>query len=372
MKRPVILASALAIFLFMAIPFSASAQPGVKLKKDDIRWISLGGGLRTSFSSVEKAAPDGTDYSKDFNFEDFRLYINAQVHKGITFEFNTQQADGSRQILDAVAKFHLSPLFTIWAGRFIPPSDRALLDGPFFLNTFDFPFVSAYPNISAGRDNGVAFWGLAGKLKYQVGAFQGRQGGANVKDNPLLTARMTYNFWDPEPEIYYNQSVYYGEKDILSIGVVAMYQDNGAGTATVNGDFTGWNVDFLMEKKLGNDGVVNLEFAYYDYNLDDVDDSSFSGFSLTQGQSYFILGSYLFPGKVGWGKFQPHVRYQEFDRDSTNGVGNRGIRSKIEGGINYIIDGHNARLALIAGSERPGPGQERINSVKLGIQLQLF
>jgi len=187
----------------------------------------------------------------------------------------------------------------------------------------------------------------------------------------LYTARLTYNFWDPEPEIYYNQSVYYGEKDILSVGVVAMYQDNGAGTATVNGDFTGWNVDFLMEKKLGNKGVVDLEFAYYDYDLDDVDDSSFSGFSLTQGQSYFILASYLFPKKMGWGKIQPHVRYQAFARDNTN-VGNGGNRNKIEGGISYIIDGHNARLALIAGSERPGPRQERINSVKLGLQLQLF
>ncbi|MFQ5717144.1 MAG: hypothetical protein ACE5GQ_08590, partial [Nitrospinales bacterium] len=177
---------------------------------------------------------------------------------------------------------------------------------------------------------------------------------------------------DPEPAIYYNQSTYYGAKDILSVGLVFMQQSNGVGTAINQGDFTGYSADFLLEKKLGGMGTVTLEAAGYDYETDEKNDSAFSGFSLTGGSSFFVLASYLLPSKLGWGRLQPHIRYQSFNRDSTNGIGNTGVRKKIEGGVNYIIDGHNARLALILGNEEPGPGLENIQSVKLGVQLQLF
>jgi len=354
-----------AIFVLILLLSESSAQVGAKVNVDKDRWISIGGGLRTSFESVEDASPNKKNRSSTFDFESFRLYINSQVHKGIQFEFNTQGDSGDNlRVLDAIAKFRFSSYFNIWGGRMTTPTGRANLSGPFFLNVFDFPFAEAYPNLIVGRDEGAVFWGVVdkGRLKYQLGLFEGKTGGPNQGDNLLYSGRLTYNFWDPEPAIYYNSNTYYGELDVLAIGLVGMFQEDSAGTAATPGDFFGWNVDFLMEKKLGNGGVVTLDAAYYKYDLEDVADSV-----LAQGDSYFVTVAYLFAKKIGWGQFQPFSRFQSFDRDETNNVGSRGTRDRYDIGLNYIIAAHNARVSMYYVNEDPGP-----DTFKIGLQLQLF
>jgi hypothetical protein len=371
MKRAHVFACA--IILTMALSFPSLVKAGAKISIDDTKWVSIGAGLRTSFRATEDAASGGSDYSKDFEVDNIRLYLNGQVYKGIKFEFNTERDDDSIRVLDAIGKLEFFDLLNIWGGRLLPPSDRSNLDGPFYLNAWDFPFVQAYPAVFAGRDDGVAVWGQigGGRYKYQIGAFQGRDdasalgGDPNQDDNLLYAGRLTFNFWDPEPG-YYNSSIYYGDKDVLALGLVAQYQSDGAGTAKRPGNFKGFNVDFLLEKNLGTYGVVNLEAAYYNYDLDDVPDAT-----LIQGDSYFVLASYLFPNKIGWGRFEPLVRYQHFDRDDGNIEGQRGDRERYEVGVNYIIDGHNARLSTFWAHEDPGPTMKSRNIFLIGLQLQI-
>jgi len=380
-KRKLFSASAI-LLLCMGLPTLAVA--GAKIKIDDTKWFSIGLGFRSSFAITEDGAPSGTDPSKGVSLENMRLYTAGQVHKNITLEFNTELSNGnstlsrdsdqSIRVLDAVAKFSIKG-FDVWAGRFLPPSDRSNLDGPFYLNNFDFPIVQAYPAIFAGRDNGIAImreYG-GGKFKWSYGAFEGRTNNTNSDTNPdqtdslLHAARFTYNFWAPEPG-YYTTSSYYGTKDVLAVAFVFQHENNGAGTATETetGDFTAWNVDVLMEKKLGNGGVVNLEGAYYDYDMDDKTDAS-----LIQGEGYLALGSYLLPQQMGWGKLQPYVRYQHFARDNTNASANRGNRTVTEGGVNYIIDGQNAKITTSYSADRNGSNADAKNTFKVGFQFQL-
>ena len=376
-KRSLSIASAL-LLLCVGLPTLAIA--GAKIKVDDTRWFSIGMGFRSSFVVTEDGAPNGTDPSSGVSFTNIRLYTAAKVHENVTLEFNTELSDGnstaslntdqSIRVLDAVAKFSFKG-FDLWAGRFLPPSDRSNLDGPFYLNNYDFPIVQAYPNIFAGRDNGVAIMKeyAGGKFKWSYGLFEGRTNTTNGDTNPdqadnlLHAARVTYNFWDPEPG-YYTTSSYYGAKDVLAVAFVYQHEADGAGTSTTAGDFTGWNVDVLMEKKLQNGGVVNLEGAYYDYDLDDKTDAS-----LTQGEGYLLLGSYLIPKQIGWGKVQPYVRYQHFARDTRSGDG--GNRTRTEGGFNYIIDGQNAKISVLYFSDRNGSNADPKNTFKIGLQFQL-
>lgn len=346
------------------IGFAPSAQAGGKIQIGDNQWVSVGAGLRTSFTMVEDAAPSGSDYSKDFELDSLRLYINGQAYNNIYFTFNTERDAGNgdaARILDAIARFEYSDLFNVWIGRFLPPSDRSNLDGPYYLNAWDFPFVQAYPAIFAGRDDGAAVWGQTGggKFKYQAGLFEGRQGGANQSENLLFAGRLTYNFWDPEPG-YYNSSTYYGAKDVLAVGVAMMSQSDGVGTAATPGDFTGWSVDLLAEKKLAGGGVPTFEAAYYDYNTDDISDAS-----LTQGSSYLVLGSYLFPEKIGIGQIQPMLRYQSFDVDGGT------EHTRYDLGFHYVIDGQNARVSVIYASDDPGGAADAVSSIKLGFQVQI-
>ena len=374
-KRSLSIASAL-LLLCVGLPTLAIA--GAKIKVDDTKWFSIGMGFRSSFAITEDGAPNGSDSSSGVSFDNIRLYTAAKVHKNVSLEFNTERSTGNDsldtdhriRVLDAVAKFSFKG-FDLWAGRFLPPSDRSNLDGPFYLNNYDFPIVQAYPAIFAGRDNGVAIMKeyAGGKFKWSYGLFEGRTNSTNVDTNPdqadnlLQAARVTYNFLDPEPG-FYTTSSYYGAKDVLAVAFVYQHEADGAGTSTTAGDFTGWNVDVLMEKKLQNGGVVNLEGAYYDYDLEDKTD-----LSLTQGEGYLLLGSYLIPKQIGWGKVQPYVRYQHFARANLTGDG--GNRRRAEGGFNYIIDGQNAKISVLYFSDRNGSNADPKNTFRIGLQFQL-
>jgi len=372
--------SLITVFLFGGLTFPAyglemgSIFENMKTD-DDKRWFKIGLGLRTSYG-VDVTEPG-------VSLDNMRLYTLAKVTKDITVEFNTELSNGNSsgsldsdqtiRVLDAIAQFSLPAGFTMWAGRFLPPSDRFNLDGPYFLNAYNFPVVQAYPALENGRDNGVAImkeYG-GGRFKWSYGVFEGRTSDTNsgtnpdLGDNSLHAFRATYNFWDPEPG-YYTTSSYYGAKDVLAVAFVYHREDDGAGTSTTVGDFTGWNVDALMEKKLSNGGVVNLEGAYFDYDTDDKEDSS-----LTQGTAYLALASYLLPDRIGVGKLQPYVRYQHFSRDGINRSGARGNRSVTEGGVNYIISGANSKICAFYSGDKVGNGTTT-NTFQIGMQFQLM
>ncbi len=365
--RPIALGLALA----SAPLLSTAVHAGATIKIDDTKWVSVGAGLRTSFTSVEDGAPNGNDRSKDFQIENMRLYINGQIHQNIKLEFNSERStdsagDENIRVLDAVAKFEFSDLVNIWMGRFLPPSDRSNLDGPYYLNTWSFPMPQAYPAIFAGRDNGVAFWGRVngGQFKYQVGAFEGKGTSGstppNQEDKLLYAARATYNFWNPEPG-YYNNSTYYGAMDVLAIGLAYQTQSDAAGTSANPTDFTGWSIDGLLEKKLGNGAVVNVEGTYYDYEGNPV----LSGSDAT---GYFAVASYLLSAKSGIGRFQPITRYQNLDVDGGDET------TTWEVGVNYVIDDHNARVSLVYSNTdinvNSGPDSD-FDQYLLGLQLQI-
>ena len=127
--------------------------------------VTVGAGLRTSYVHTE---PDGGNSTDQFQLNDVRLYVNGPVTDKIKFMFNTDY-DGATNhvgVLDAVARFEFSRKFNIWAGRFLPPSDRANLYGPFYAHhwaVYTDGIQDGYPSVFQGRDNGVAYWGDFGK-----------------------------------------------------------------------------------------------------------------------------------------------------------------------------------------------------------------
>ena len=115
-----------------------SAYAGVELKISDDASVNLGVGLRTSYTSTERGAPNGTSRSSDFNLDNVRLYMSGQYGKVIKVTFNTERFGGpgaaggdNVRVMDAIAQFEFMPEFNLWMGRMLPPSDRANLYGPF-------------------------------------------------------------------------------------------------------------------------------------------------------------------------------------------------------------------------------------------------
>lgn len=368
---------ALAGLVGLACLAAAQAQAGATIKIGEDQSVSIGLGMRSSFTHTDAA----TD-SNDFSVDSIRLFTSGSLSKQIKGTFNLEKdANDNATVMDAIAQFEFSDALNVWAGRMLPPSDRANLDGPYYLSAWSYPgVVSQYPARFAGRDDGVTVWGKVAdkKLVYAVGAFRGhnRIAGASNADgeNLLYAGRVQYNFWDAEPNpAYYASSTYHGGAEVLALGIAGMHQSDGVGTAAAKGDYTGLSIDALMEHKLAGGGVVNLEAAWYDFDTDDVADvaAGFGGAGATanvgginQGNGWLAGVAYLIPAQVGWGKFQPYARYQSFDNDLANTT-----TKQTDLGVNYVIKGHNARLSLNYGKTEVTAAAD-VDTVTVGVQLQ--
>ncbi|MEY4195859.1 MAG: hypothetical protein RLZZ226_2227 [Pseudomonadota bacterium] len=382
-----------------AAVYSPLSEAGATFKIDDTKWVSIGAGLRTSFSASESAA-NAQKWSNDFNLDNIRLYLNGQVHKYFKLEFNTECQTcgngGEMRILDVIGKVEVDPLFNIWMGRMLVPAERREMNGPFYSAVYGIyskgtPFEPSDYNLtirndgtsagSYGRDDGATFWGsvLDGHLQYAVGFFRGLRGGANNDDNILYAQRFAYNFLDVEKNPgYYTSGTYYGKGgDILTVGVSNQYQEDGAGTITDKGTFRGTAVDVLFEKPLADMGVVTLNGEYKNYGISGYSMASRlagGGFSMFEGGAYDVSAMYLLPDKVWVGQFQPYIRYVNVDPVQS------ATRENYEVGLNYIIDSHNAKVMLMYDygdmatkglNYTATASGSRVSSVQLGFQLQI-
>lgn len=152
------------------------------IKIDDNQWVSIGAGLRSSFSASETAR----QWSTHVYVDNIRLYLNGQIHRYF--------------------KVEIDPLLNVWMGRMLVPAERREMNGPFYSAVYDLfshgtPFEPADYNgtirdngTSAGaygRDDGTTLWGagLNGHFQYAVGFFRGLRNGANNQDNVLYAQR---------------------------------------------------------------------------------------------------------------------------------------------------------------------------------------
>ncbi len=163
----------LASFIICGCALSASAQTAAPP-------VTLGAGLQTSFVHDEPDEADGTD---SFVLNSVRFYVNGNATDKIKFMVNTDIHYGGGtsdiNILDAVARLEFSDKFNIWVGRFLPPSDRANLYGPYYSHhwsVYTDGVQDGYPFIFQGRDNGAAYWGQFGKVKVSGGRVRWRDG----------------------------------------------------------------------------------------------------------------------------------------------------------------------------------------------------
>jgi len=316
--------------------------------------VTVGAGLRTDY---EHTAPDGGSSTDKFELNSIRLYVNGPVTDTIKFMFNTEYDQGTNKvgILDAVARIEVSPEFNIWAGRFLPPSDRANLYGPYFAHewaVYTDGIQDGYPFVFQGRDNGIVYWGqFAKKIKVSAGAFDG--GSATGNSKVIGAARIQIDFWDPE-DGYYLNGTYYGDKNLLAIG----------GATQVQSGHTASTIDFLLERKLPNAGVVSVESEYSNYNR-------LGGYDAAYGKSQgaYVLGSYLFPKKVGVGKFEILGKFAK--AEFTHGATPNYNQKTGEVNFNYVIKQFNARVMTFYKDTTFNKERKDFWQAGIGLQLQM-
>lgn len=375
------------VVAFLTLSITTPVLAGGTIEIDDVRSVTVGAGLRTSFIAVEDAAPSGDDASSDFRVENMRLYVSGKVTENVSLVFNTEclacgEEDSKFFVLDAFGEFAFNDAFNIHFGRHLTPADRIEMNGPFYGLTwsqYTIPLLPSDQNPFTakagryGRDDGATAWGSFDKFQYALGVFNGYKGPANEKDSPLFSGRFSYNFLNKEANpAYYTSSTYFGGAgDIFTLAFFFQSQSDGVGTEAESTDFLAYGVDVLFEKVIGDAGVLTIEGEYkvhdVDLTLGMVSDPDC--FCMFDGDTYFGTAAYLLPGKVGWGQFQPYLRYTRNNPDVF-----ADSSDLVEVGLNYVISGHNARLNLSVtdgDANLTGAPGDDVTSVVFGIQLQI-
>jgi len=324
--------------------------------------FTVGAGIQTSY---QHTAPNSGTSTDQFSLGHARLYFSGDVTKNISAMLNTDynSVTNSMQILDAVGQFTVSPTLHVWVGRFLPPSDRANLYGPFYANqwgVYSDGIQDGYPFVFQGRQNGVLYWGdfKAGiaKIKLSVGAFDGASATGN--SSIIWANRVQVDFWDPE-DGYYLNGTYYGDKNLLAI----------SGANQVQSGKTATTADFLMERKVKGGGAFTIESEYSRYNR-------LGGYNAEYARSEgaYLLASLLIPKQVGIGKFEALGKFAE--AEFTGGAGlaseNPSYRQKTtEVDFSYIIKQFDARVMAFGKNTTFNGVQQNFWEAGVGLQLQI-
>jgi len=320
--------------------------------------VTVGAGVQTSYVHDD---PDGGSSTDRFLLNSVRLYVNGSATSNIKFMFNTEY-DGPGNhvtVLDVAAQFGLSPQVNFWVGRFLPPSDRANLYGPYYAhhwNSYQDGVQDGYPFLASGRDNGAMYWGQFGLLKVSAGAFDGP---TTTGDKKLLGAgRVQLDFWDKE-DGYYLNGTYYGDKDLLAVGAAAQVQDGNKA----------WNGDFLLEKKLDPaGGTVSVEAEYAKYD-------KLGGYNARYGtdQGGYVLASYLFPAITGMtGRFELLGKFAKAEfRNGITILDHDYDQKTTEVNFNYVIKQFNARIMIFYLQKDFTAVQANDKQAGVGFQIQM-
>jgi hypothetical protein len=337
---------------------SLLALPVTQSLAVEVPTVSVGAGMRTSFTNTN---PEVGDSTNDFKLNSARIYLSSKVTDKLSFMFNTEYDGNNVGVLDAAAQFSFSDKFNIWAGRFIAPSDRANLYGPYYAsnwNVYQDGVQDGYPSATingmpTGRDDGVMYWGQFGKAKFSAGVFDVPSTTDSKK--VLYASRLQFDFWDQEGGYYLN-GTYYGEKDLLALGVAV------EGVSSDNA----YSVDGLLEKKLGNGGVVTLEAEYAKYD-------GLGGYTGKKSDGYYGLVGYLFPEMMGPGKVQVLAKYGKTKYDFDDGEGGTFTTSHktLELNVNYLIKAFGARLSLFYLNKNYDVSGADSKQIGLGLQVQM-
>lgn len=339
------------LLLFMASPLYA---------QNFVPSITIGGGLQTNYDYDKTSGDPGAN---QFAVGHARLYLSGDVTSYFSIMVNTDynSLTNNLVLLDAVGKFQPSPKFNLWFGRFLPPSDRANLYGPFYSNQwaiFTDGIQDGYPSVNGGRDNGVAYWGDFKadfvKIKVSTGVFDGAS--VNNGDTHFIWAgRAQIDFWDPE-EGYYQNGTFYGEKNILAI----------SGATQVQSGHTATTVDFLMERKVKGGGAWTIESEYSNYNR-------LGGYDVNypKSQGAYGLASFLIPKQVGIGYFEILGKYA-IAQFTDGGIFHPSYRQNTaEVDFSYIIKQFDARVMSFYRDTRFNAVRPDDWQIGVGLQLQI-
>lgn len=197
-------------------------------------------------------------------------------------------------------------------------------------------------------------------------------GASNVDENDdptgntIIEGYFRYQFWDKEStKLPYAVGSYLGKKKVLAIGAGFFAHPNGMYNETTqeHGSVSHFAVDAFVDVPAGQGGCLNAYAAFQSFNYGDNYVARWAG----TGTNLYAQVGYLVPGT----KFMPYVAFQ-----SSNYEGYEDLESQpsaLDIGLNYFINGHNAKLTLEYHTISNDPREGGANDVsQLRMQAHVF
>lgn len=340
------------------LPLSAVAGPTIEFGEQGsltFTYALQGWVQNKSFTS---STDNGS--ATDFFLRRNRLTFSGQYNDYVGFYAQLEAGNDSKLGVDNKSVYYRDAYVTLdyrddlrfIVGRFKNTFSRENLEACLEPLTLDRGEVLPYTPFGGTRDTGLAVWGnlLDAKLQYRVMIADGREGNDVAKNNPRLTGRVHYSFWEPEFNYGY-LGTYLGTKKVLTVGAgYDMQNDVAYGdypTRSDIKDYKAWTVDAFMELPTAS-GVYTLSGAYLKYDTGGVTnlnpDPALPINSDLKG--YYVKAGYMLPNKVGMGRLQFFARHEKSDYGIKTGGVEYYDQKWNSVGANYYIDGQKLKISF--------------------------
>jgi len=356
--------------VLLALPLAAQAPVTVNVKDVSMKLGLLAQPMVESAGTADSRL-EGT--SQNLFLRRFRILFGGAIGDDFEFFFETDNSNLGKHpnrtsanpiLQDAVLTYKASKNVRIDAGLLLVPGAHHGTQGPTTLLAADYGSYtfqqSAALDNGGGRDTGVMVRGLAGKLEYRVGAFQGRRApatptGVASRNAFRFAGRAQFNLFDAENGLFL-AGTYLGKKKILSFGVSHDRQD----------DYQSTGVDAFLDWPLGNDTLT----AQVNHVVWDGGDwvGKLTTNALRKQKTTFAEASYRF----GRTQLAPYVRFEQRTMDVPNAA--VPDEQRVGAGLSWWFKGHTSNLKLYVQNISPeAPGATTLRSyTQANLQWQLF
>ena len=344
--------------LLLAVVPAANAQ--ILIKVNDDTFFKLGLLLQAQGDAAQD--PATRDYAQNVFVRRVRLLVGGQLAPNLTFfvetdspnlgksiTSGTKNSQPSMYLQDAYVEWKINDAIALDAGLMLMSISRNGLQSAATLLPVEYgPYTFAHSSATqsnVGRDTGLQLKGYLAnkKLEYRAGVSQG------MRDTPnrelRYTARVMYNFLEPESGFFYT-GTYIGKKKILAVGGGYEHQH----------DYNGYAADVFLDYPLKY-GAITTQVNHIRFNGGDFLKT------LKDQHSTLVEAGYL----IGKTNLQPVVQYSR--RSFANGGGTD--ENRFGAGLNYFIKGHTANVKAFY-NRIDLDGVETANQITLQIQFFYF
>lgn len=392
--------------IYLTLPAQAQEEPKDSTQVQKLlNKVSLGAlvqmvgvGLQDRPTAAEEAAPDySATWQRSFNIYRARILLGIQLTEKTDLFLETEiptiigrgTPDGQRRtqvrpiILDAQVTHRFSNAFSLTGGMQLVGITRNQLQSTASLLALDFGYfqysytlfeTQALQN-NFGRDVGINARGFLAndRLEYRLGVFNGRNFDG---DDPFrFIARLNYNFWEREKDLYYTGT---------SLGTVKRLALGGG--LDVQGSYLAAGADLFLDLPTGESGGLTLSaaFTYMTGGTANRPDS-FTREIPEQTATFLELGYYFRKAKL-----LPYFKYENQDINAKLAQNTSSLsfedfntlnsNERVGLGLGYFFQGYNANLKLSYERvtygrltlDQAGAESNRVGEVWLQLQFFLF